>query len=905
VPLNGRVLKRSTTFLPTDGLPTWVCALVIAAVAVCGAVHRPTPCIAQEAAAPAAKAPAAETADPAPVAVSVVDIAGKAAALDARLGQLTEKIAGSDLLERSVESLDGLRDELEKNVAELAAIQLEILETSGLDNLRTDWSALDRELADIDDELKATASELGEQLDELAKLGDQWKLTSESARKESAPQTVLAQVSSTLQTLKKARATIEKHRNDLLEVQSRVLGERETVRTSLQKIQEARRAALARLLVRNADPLWQLQPDPETLKQRGEELARRYTSASEARSRYLSRNRNRVILHVAFILLLYWAMRRGRWALDEAQESGRAAAAGKELGVAPRDALRYPLAAAALLGLSLTPFIHGAAPPEFRRVVGFLILPAWLLVVMGVSPRGLKRFVYLLAVLAYADVLREMATPFVLLSRTMLIVEAVSFVVISVWFLRTDHARELAASVIRGRGYQALMLWVRCALVMAVVSLLAAILGYMNLAVLLGAAAARGSYFAPLLLAAVRVGEALMQALIDSGALDGSRMIRRNRRTCMAFFQRLLRAGGVATWLYLVLRLLSAWEPFVAGVGSVLSAELGYGAIKFSLGAAIAFGVTLWATWLLARFLSFWLEEEVFPRVSLPQGIPFALSTFTRYVILVTGFLTAMAMLGFNIDRLALVISALGVGIGFGLQNVTNNFISGVIMLFERPVRVGDSVQLDTLMGQVKRIGIRASVVRTWDGADVIVPNGDFISARVTNWTFADRKRRIILPVGVAYGTDPQRVIDMLEEIATTNEDVLSDPAPQALFRGFGDSSLDFELRAWTDSDRGWVAVSSDLAIATNAALGEGDIEIPFPQRDLHVRSVDDAVEDTVKRPYAPRRKGGSSAADRPDTSADGSAERKPGADVGTATGGGRDPEPPEQRGSGDDGDDD
>jgi small-conductance mechanosensitive channel len=199
-------------------------------------------------------------------------------------------------------------------------------------------------------------------------------------------------------------------------------------------------------------------------------------------------------------------------------------------------------------------------------------------------------------------------------------------------------------------------------------------------------------------------------------------------------------------------------------------------------------------------------------------------------------------VLGVPLDRLTLVVSALGVGIGFGLQNIVNNFVSGVILLFERPIRVGDLIQLEGLFGHVSTIGIRASKVRTFDGSDVIVPNGDLVSARVTNWTLADKKRRIDFPVGVAYGTDPTRVLEILLQIAKEHPEVLEHPEPEALFRSFGDSSLDFALRCWTESDRGLFAVQSDLAVGINAALAEAGIEIPFPQRDLHLRSVDPAI---------------------------------------------------------------
>jgi small-conductance mechanosensitive channel len=285
----------------------------------------------------------------------------------------------------------------------------------------------------------------------------------------------------------------------------------------------------------------------------------------------------------------------------------------------------------------------------------------------------------------------------------------------------------------------------------------------------------------------------------------------------------------------------------------VLSASLGYGPVSISLGGVIAFFLTLWLSWLLARFTSFALDQEVFARVRTPPGAAFALSTFTRYAILVIGFVVAVGALGFSLDRVTLLLSAVGVGVGFGLQNVVNNFVSGVILLFERPIRVGDRVQLEDLFGIVSTIGIRASKVRTFDGADVIVPNGDFISARVTNWTYADQKRRIILPVGVAYGTKPRRVIELLEEVARSHPQVVHDPEPVVLFRGFGDSSLDFEVRAFTEGD--WLAVMSDLAVTTSEALEAAGITIPFPQRDLHLRNLAelrDALKDVVGSPRSP-----------------------------------------------------
>jgi small-conductance mechanosensitive channel len=176
-----------------------------------------------------------------------------------------------------------------------------------------------------------------------------------------------------------------------------------------------------------------------------------------------------------------------------------------------------------------------------------------------------------------------------------------------------------------------------------------------------------------------------------------------------------------------------------------------------------------------------------------------------------------------------------GVGVGFGLQNVVNNFVSGLILLFERPIQVGDSVQLGTLTGEVKRIGIRSSTVRTFDGAEVIVPNANLVSDQVTNWTLSDRMRRIDLDIGIAYGTDPQRVVAVLTEVARSSPGVLPEPAPVVLFLGFGDSALNFQVRAWTARFEEWMKTRSDLGLAVQMALRAEGIDIPFPQRDVRI----------------------------------------------------------------------
>jgi small-conductance mechanosensitive channel len=231
--------------------------------------------------------------------------------------------------------------------------------------------------------------------------------------------------------------------------------------------------------------------------------------------------------------------------------------------------------------------------------------------------------------------------------------------------------------------------------------------------------------------------------------------------------------------------------------------------------------------------------------MSVSTGQADAWATLAQWAILVGGILFAAASAGIAGGQLAVLAGALGVGIGFGLQNIVNNFVSGFILIFEQPIKVGDRIEISSLSltGEVRRIGIRSSTIRTFDGADVVVPNSNLIQSEVINWTLSDSKRRFQVDVGVKYGTDPNRVIELLRSVADGVPRILRHPEPLVLFMGFGDSSLNFSVRVWSATFEDSIVLRSVLAVAINDALKAEGIEIPFPQRDLHLRSVDAAVQ--------------------------------------------------------------
>src|SRR5262249_54033511 len=240
----------------------------------------------------------------------------------------------------------------------------------------------------------------------------------------------------------------------------------------------------------------------------------------------------------------------------------------------------------------------------------------------------------------------------------------------------------------------------------------------------------------------------------------------------------------------------------------------------------LEFAVSVWAAFLLSRFVRFLLEEDVYTRFNLRRGMPYAISTMLNYTILIVGFIAGVAALGFAMTKFTILAGALSTGVGFGLQNIFNNFVSGLILLFERPVKVGDVIQIEDTSGIVEHIGIRASTVRTATGSEIIVPNGKLISERVINWTFSSHQRAIQLPLAVPTGTDLPTVIRVLEQVARDSGHVAETPPPKAIVVRMGPDFLGLELHAWTERVDQSMEIRSDLAVAAAAALASAKIPV-------------------------------------------------------------------------------
>jgi len=252
--------------------------------------------------------------------------------------------------------------------------------------------------------------------------------------------------------------------------------------------------------------------------------------------------------------------------------------------------------------------------------------------------------------------------------------------------------------------------------------------------------------------------------------------------------------------------------------------------------------IVLILTALASRNISGALELFVLPKLPIDAGTRYAITTLCQYFLIVVGLVLAASAIGIGWSQVQWLAAAISLGLGFGLQEIFANLVSGLILLFERPMRVGDIVTVGDVTGVVSKIRIRATTVTNWDRKELIVPNKEFITGRLLNWTLSDSINRVVIRVGVAYGSDTEKARELLLDAARKHPLILDEPPPGAIFDGFGDSSLDLVLRCFLPDLNNRLSVVHELHTQINGAFAEAGLEIPFPQRDVNLRTSTDSA---------------------------------------------------------------
>ena len=679
--------------------------------------------------------------------------------------------------------------------------------------------------------LTLRAAKLEEQIQTLEAQQQEWVATWIQIHKSPVIEAIVERMKQQLDKIQAARSEVQEQLNAVLTVQNQVSQQDQQISDILLRLRQARELERGHLLEMDGRPLWEAR-DSQAIEQNiGPSFHRSFDRSFTSAKEFVEIHK---LAPFGFAMVYFLAL-LGVFKLR------RYNAARSEVSAETLQVLDRPYSVALLVALIVTGQFIASAPIGVAFAFYLLYIIPVLRLLIPLTESKLRIFLYVLAAFyafGGAYLLIQLPSFFRRELYTLLLLAALASFT---WLARPSRVGPLLS---QNRNVRILLIGIRTGLVLLVASLVANVVGFVSMAQVLGRSALVGSFVAAALYCGVRVLTLILSNLLHMSW--ASSLLETRRDVVERWSGRLLCLAASFLWLKSMLRLLTVYEGMMGAVSDLFRRPLGSDRVHFTIANALGVLLILVCGYALVNAFTFFLKKVVLAKLPLKRGVPYAISTVTYYVLLLLVAVAALSAAGVELNKFTVLTGALGVGLGFGLQNIVNNFVSGLILLFERPIHVGDTVDVGGLVGMVRRIGARSSTVLTFQGAEVIVPNSNLISNQVINWTLSSQWRRVDVTIGVAYGTDPERVIKLLVGVAQSHPGVLLARPPMAFFLGFGESALRFELRFWSDQQDTWFQLQSDVTVAVAKAIKEAGIEIPFPQRDLHVRSIGVSVAESV-----------------------------------------------------------
>jgi small-conductance mechanosensitive channel len=725
---------------------------------------------------------------------------------------------------------------LKKEFQEVSEHKLSHYSKFVLDNTYFIWSDFNMKLQEWQSKINYKIKKNRINLSDLEVMEQRWKLTLEGQNKIVAAEHVSVRIQSVLDEITKLKTSFLEREKELIVLENEIAQESSFCTDIVENVLLLQESLRDSLFYPTSPQLWNAASDTGHFLNFDNSFKTFLHRSSKTIKIYLiSESKGLIFALLIFCLLFVYSIKYSfsRYHIsneDVIQKNGIQAIL-----------FNYPtLAGFALFFLSYRLFFPYHPLIIGKLTVLFLLIASQFLL-QGFHDKGNqgKRFFMGLIIILVLNYLQVMFWYFGYLSRYYILVEQIIGLIISAYYLKPAFWKKVPSQykLLRFSGYLYINVFV-----FYLLSLFCNLFGYFDLNILLLKVGIHIPVYTIVFFGIYRIWIALTSATL---------MVAKNRKqTYLTHYwekmeMRILqfvRLFLVFFWIYSVIVLFELGAPTYLWMSDFMLKEHTIGNLHISLWAVVAFVLIVLFTFLLTGIIRFVVDDEFISRSKLPKGVLHAISVSIRYIIVFIGIMFALSMAGIDLGKFSLLAGALGVGIGFGLQNIVNNFISGLILIYERPLQVGDTIEIESLMGRVTTIGPRSSHVVTYDGAEVVVPNGNLISNQLINWTLSDNKRRLEVKIGAAYESDPNIVIKILQEVADENQNIFKEPEPLALFDGFGESSLNFRLLFWIPFELGLQA-KSDVSVAIYNKFKENNIEIPFPQMDLHVKSKPEDLE--------------------------------------------------------------
>lgn len=786
-----------------------------------------------------AKPGAAAPAQPAAVQpIALQDILARADDDQQRVEQAKRLLAAPDPLQHLQKELGEIAAPVDAKLQNAAGAALRELPVMRLESLARHWQFDSRRHERWEAEARRAFAPYGDSALYLAQRRAAWSATRAQGLLEGLPAVLAERVDTMLAGIDAAEAAL----GAALSRQFALLQQASELKARIDAGGSDVAAAIAEidrgLLRKDAPALWQglesagAEPSPQLQMDRGLAIERQfaidYNAADTGNQRALQ------VVQLLLLPVIVWLVLRSRHA-PPATAAGAPPAATL--------ALRRPLSAWLLLSLLAVLVFEADAPLLVQEFVLLLALVPALRLLPAGTLRALGAWPYVAVALYVLDRLGVAVPVDKGWYRLFLLVLNALALGLTVWLLRRSarQAPVPAGPGLRLRETVRTVAW--AVLGLLVIAAVANIVGNVSLAETLTSGVIDSGYMALLLYAGVNACLGLLRALFGQPELVHRRLVREHGALVQTAGTRVLLLGAFIGWLIYSMDRFRVLRPLHEASANVLAFGIDAGEVSIHLGDVLTFAVAAWLALWAARAVRRLLRDELPGHAGLPRGAGNSIASLSYYGVLLVGLLIALSAAGFKVSQLTLVFGALGVGIGFGLQNVVNNFVSGLVLMFERPIQPGDVIDVAGISGTVRDIGLRATVIRTFEGADVVVPNGQLLNGNLTNWTMFDRSRRVEVPVGVAYGSDPGQVIALLTATAGDTPGVAATPAPLVVMTGYGDSALNFAVRVWTHDQNGWSALRSELLARMLGALQAAGIAIPFNQLEVTLRDAEQALQ--------------------------------------------------------------
>ncbi len=707
---------------------------------------------------------------------------------------------------------------------------------SEIENERGIWEDKENKINSYNTEITEYVSRLQRKIRDVSFIQTRWDKTAVVARDNTAPAEVMTMIQTARSGIEQQQTQLMSAQSEALKLQAALASYYSTVNEAKNLLEQRRTELLDNIWARDSPAIWNIQIDSsnqvvsETINKQTSNLKGSIVNFTMTHQAYL------ITLIVIFLsvlgYLMYLRLTRPIKLKEYENDKSIQLLIGNPILVS-------------LLFTIVSTFIIFNLPESMLRVYALVVIipSSWCLFIYSERYRGVQVALYASIMSYYQITILTAGNSY---SRFYFLFLSFAMTLILFGLIRSQRDYLLVSLVRR----PIIRLILSVMLFLSFSSTLCNIAGHFELSKLL----IRGVYssfnISIIFFLSANLLTGLSSLLLAISPLERSNIVKSKREYILSRWSAGIGFIAIIGWVYYALSAFRVNDAIINGLVDLFITRFSIGAIELSLGNIFAFFLTIQISIWLSRLVRFVLEEEVYVRRSgdkeRAQG---AILLMVRYSFISIGVILAFAAAGIQLSSITVIIGALGVGIGFGLQSIFNNLVSGIILAIERPMQLGDVVEVHDLLGVVKDIGFRASTIRTYDGSEVIVPNGDFVSSKLINWTLSDKKRRLTVEIRTSFNTDPNLVLDTLKQVAVEDDLVLKNPAPIARFLGFGESFLEFQLMYWIPDYDNSFSMGTRVTNSVYQRLKDEHIEFPLPRQEVVIdQKIDHQSPKPIKR---------------------------------------------------------